>query len=358
MPERARGEFSGGNLYNRLTCGNPRRLRMLGQPHPFARFVRLLGRGKTLSRALTIEEAEQAMAMILAGETLPEQLGAFLMLLRIKEETGEEIAGFIRAARAALPPSDAPSVDLDWPAYAGKKRQLPWFLLAALLMAQAGWRVAMHGLDGVTEGRLYVGETLAQLGVPLASDLAEAAEHLGRRNFAYLSLERLSPELARMMALKPILGLRSPVNSVVRGLDPFSASTSLQAVFHPSYVAIHRDAALLLGDNRTIVFRGDGGENERRPNKACDTVLVSDGVVEELRWPPMGDPRQTPDELMRVEQLAEVWRGASDEYGEAAVVGTVAIVLYAMGIAGDPVEAEARAGRLWSERDRGRFAAA
>ena len=73
---------------------------------------------------------------------------------------------------------------------------------------------------------------------------------------------------------------------------------------------------------------------------------------------PMGDPRQTPDELMRVEQLAEVWRGASDDYGEAAVVGTVAIVLYAMGIAGDPVEAEARARRLWSERDRGRFEAA
>ena len=331
---------------------------MLGQPHPFARFVRLLGRGKTLSRALTIEEAEQAMAMILAGETLPEQLGAFLMLLRIKEETGEEIAGFIRAARAALPPSDAPSVDLDWPAYAGKKRQLPWFLLAALLMAQAGWRVAMHGLDGVTEGRLYAGETLARLGVPLAADFAEAAEHLAKRNFAYLSLERVSPELAGMMALKPILGLRSPVNSVVRGLDPFSASTSLQAVFHPSYVAVHRDAASLLGDRRTIVFRGDGGENERRPNKALETVLVVDGVVEEQRWAPVGDPRQAPDELMRVEQLAEVWRGASDEYGEAAVVGTVAIVLYAMGIAGDPVEAEARAGRLWSERDRARLAPA
>src|SRR6202042_3936900 len=104
-------------------------------------------------------------------------LGAFLLLLRSKEETGEEIAGFTRAARPALPPRDEPSVDLDWPAYAGKKRQLPWFLLAALLMAQAGWRVAMHGLDGVTEGRLYVGETLARLGGPLASALAEAARH-------------------------------------------------------------------------------------------------------------------------------------------------------------------------------------
>ena len=329
---------------------------MLPAPHPFARFVRLLGRGKTLTRALTMEEAEEAMAMILAGGTRPEQLGAFLMLLRIKEETGEEIAGFIRAARAVSPPpTNAPGVDLDWPAYAGKKRQLPWFLLAALLLAQAGWRVAMHGLDGVTEGRIYAGESLARLGVPLAADFAEAAEHLRQRNFAYLSLERLSPELAGMMALKPILGLRSPVNSLVRGLNPFRAGTSLQAVFHPSYVAVHRDAALRLGDKRTIVFRGDGGENERRPNKACETVLVSEGVVEELRWAPMGDPRQAPDEAMEVERLAEVWRGAGDEYGEAAVVGTVAIVLHAMGIAADPADAEARAQRLWSERDRARL---
>jgi anthranilate phosphoribosyltransferase len=325
-------------------------------PHPFARFVRLLGRGKTLARALTIEEAEEAMAMALAGETRPEQLGAFLMLLRIKEETGQEIGGFIRAARATLPaPAGAANVDLDWPAYAGKKRQAPWFLLAALLLAQAGWRIAMHGLDGVTEGRLYAGESLAGLGVPLAAGLDEAAEHLRRRNFAYLSLERLSPELARMMALKPILGLRSPVNSLVRGLNPLSAAASLQAIFHPSYMAIHRDAALLLGDEKTIVFRGDGGENERRPNKACDTVLISGGVVEELRWPPLGDPRQAPDEDMRVERLAELWRGAGDDYGEAAVVGTVAIALYAMGIAPDPADAEARARRLWSERDRGRL---
>src|SRR5271154_2716389 len=148
---------------------------MIPAPHPFARFVRLLGRGKTMTRALTIGEAEEAMAMILAGETRPEQLGAFLMLLRIKEETGEEIAGFIRAAPGARlpPPTEGAAVDLDWPAYAGKKRQLPWFLLAALLLAQAGWRVAMHGLDGVTEGRLYAGETLARLGVPLAADLAD-----------------------------------------------------------------------------------------------------------------------------------------------------------------------------------------
>jgi anthranilate phosphoribosyltransferase len=332
---------------------------MLPAPHPFARFVRLLGRGKTLARALTVEEAEEAMAMILAGEVLPEQLGAFLMLLRIKEETGEEIAGFLRAARASLPrPIDAKRVDLDWPSYAGKKRQLPWFLLAALLIAQSGWRVVMHGLDGITEGRLHSGESLAQLGVPPAADLIEAAKHLERRNFAHISLEHISPKLARMLPLKPILGLRSPINTVVRGLNPFCAKTSMQAVFHPSYVAVHRDAALALGEARTLIFRGDGGENERRPNKPLDTLSVIDGVVEELRWPPMIDPRQEADEAMDVERLREVWRGASDSYGEAAVVGTVAIALHAMGIAPDPASAEARARHLWSERNRARLLAA
>jgi anthranilate phosphoribosyltransferase len=324
------------------------------EPHPFARFIRLLGRGKTLSRGLTAEEAEQSMAMILDGEVRPEQLGAFLMLLRMKEETGEEIAGFIRAARAALPLVDGPRIDLDWPAYAGKKRQLPWFLLAALLLSQSGWRVAMHGLDGHTPGRVYAGETLARLGVPQAANFEDARARLERDNFAYLPLDRLHPRLAEMMMLKPILGLRSPVNTLVRGLNPFGAEASLQAVFHPNYIAVHRDAALKLGDERICVFRGDGGENERRPNKACETLDIVAGEVVETRWPPMSDPRRAPDESMDVERLVSVWRGAGDAYGEDAVVGTVAIALRAMGIAPDPASAEAHARGLWSERDRAR----
>ncbi len=77
--------------------------------HPFAKHVRVLGRGRTLSRALTLEEAEDAMAMILRGEALPEQIGAFMMLLRVKEETPEEIAGFVRGTRATF---DLPDVEL------------------------------------------------------------------------------------------------------------------------------------------------------------------------------------------------------------------------------------------------------
>jgi len=173
------------------------------EPHPFARFIAVLGRGKSLTRALTLAEAEEAMAMILAGRARPEQIGAFLMLLRVKEETGDEIAGFVRAVRATLP-EPAIRADLDWPSYAGKRRRLPWFLLAALTLADAGWRVAMHGLEGHTAGRLYAREAIARLGLPIAGGFDEATAHLEARNFVYLPLDALCPRLAELFALRAI----------------------------------------------------------------------------------------------------------------------------------------------------------
>ncbi len=321
--------------------------------HAFAEFIRLLGRGKTLSRGLTAEEAERAMAMILAGEALPEQIGAFLMLLRMKEESGAEIAGFIRAARARLPAQTEPPPDLDWPCYAGKARRPPWHLLAALRLAGAGYRIALHGLDGHTPGRLFAGETLTRLGLPAARDFAEASAQLTARGFAYLSLDRIEPQLARLMLLKPILGLRSAVNTLARGFNPFRAAASLQAAFHPAYAPIHRDAALALGDARVWSFRGDGGENERRPEKPIEIEAVEAGATRTFTWPPLIDVAPEREGPPTVEALVNVWRIGGDARAEAAIVGTMALALGVMGA--EPDEALARAHSLWAERDRAHF---
>ncbi len=321
--------------------------------HAFAEFIRLLGRGKTLSRSLTPEEAERAMAMILAGEALPEQVGAFLMLLRMKEETGAEIAGFVRAARARLPAPSAPRPALDWPSYAGKARRPPWHLLAALRLAGAGYSIALHGLDGSTPGRLYAGETLARLGLPPARDFAQANAQLAARGFTYLSLDRIEPELARLLLLKPVLGLRSAVNTLARSLNPFAAKASLQAAFHPGYVPIHRDAALALGDACVWSFRGDGGENERRPEKPVEIAAAENGVARDFTLPPLLDLPPEREGPPQVEALVDVWRGREDARADAAIVGTMAMALGLLGAAPDEALAEARA--LWAARDRAHF---
>jgi anthranilate phosphoribosyltransferase len=334
---------------------------MKREPHPFARFIKILGRGKTLTRSLTIEEAEEAMAMILAGETLPEQLGAFLMLLRMKEESPAEIAGFVRAARATVQtPAGAPRVDIDWSSYAGKGRQLPWFALSALVLARNGWRVFMHGAEAHTEGRIYTGVAVRALGLSVSQSLEGAADSLGASNFAYLPIDALSVKIADMLELRPILGLRSPVHTFARMLNPFAAPCMLQGVFHPGYMALHRGAGILLGQPRLAVFRGEGGEIERRPNKPCEVMTLIDGRLDDDRWPPtIAEPRQPPDESMDLNRLGAVWRGEiTDEYGEAAIIGTLAIALKTLGAAASIGEAEARAIALWGARDRTRLAAA
>ncbi len=333
---------------------------MMREPHPFARFVNILGRGKSLSRSLTIEEADEAMSMILAGNVLPEQLGAFLMLLRMKEESPEEIAGFVRASRRTMrPPAGAPRVDLDWSSYAGKRRQLPWFLLAALVLARSGWRVFMHGGEGHTQGRVYTGQAMRTLGLPVAETLDQAAAQIAERNFAYMTLENLSPTIADMLGLRPILGLRSPVHTFARLLNPFAAPVLLQGVFHPAYMTLHRAAGVLLEQPTIAVFRGEGGEIERRPNKPCEVLCARGAILTDERWPAMiPEPRQAPDEEMDLSRLGALWRGEfADEYAEAAVVGTLAIALRALDAEPDVAGAEARAWGLWRSRDKQRLSA-
>ena len=111
-----------------------------------ATHVRTLGRGPGRSRSLTREEAAEAMALMLDGAA-PEAVGALLMLLRMKGETADEIAGFAEAAQAAL--REVGPVDLDWPSYAaGRTRGAPWFLLSAQLVASDLLLVPVLQKDG------------------------------------------------------------------------------------------------------------------------------------------------------------------------------------------------------------------
>jgi anthranilate phosphoribosyltransferase len=331
---------------------------MSREEHPFAQYVRILGRGKSFQRSFSVEEANAAMTMVMDGQVRPEQLGAFLMLLRVKEESPEEIAGFVAAAKRKFTlPTPAATVDLDWSSYAGKRRQLPWFLLAALVLANDGVRIFMHGAEGHTPGRMYTRATLEALGLPVATSLTEAAEGIAQSGFAYLPLAGLSPVLHEIIEMRPILGLRSPVHTIARMLNPFDAPYMLQGIFHPGYGAIHQGAAVLLGQPHMAVFRGEGGEIERRPSKEAQVQTVHDGAIATEDWPPLlAEPRQPHDHEMNLDRLTSVWSGDEiDDYATAAITGTLAIALKLLGRAGDPDAAQAMAVSLWAARDRGRI---
>ncbi len=273
--------------------------------HPFAQYIQMLGKGQKGSRDLTQQEAEQALDMILAGRVEPVQLGAFLMLMRVKEETPAEVAGFVRAALGALllPPS-VPAVDLDWASYAGKRRQLPWYVLSALLLSSHGISVLMHGIGGGSAGRVYVPQALQALGIELAVSFEDAAARLARSKFAFIPLGTLNPDMERILDLKALLGLRSPLHTVVRMLNPFRASASIMGIFHPGYDDTHQQAGALLGERNLAVFKGEGGEAERNPDGACKVKLISAGKLVEEEYPALFTSRHMKDETMDVSRLA------------------------------------------------------
>lgn len=326
------------------------------EEHPFAKYVRILGKGKNGTRPLTRQEACDSMKMILANEITPEQLGAYMMLMRVKEETREELAGFVDAAKASFQIPNTVSVDLDWSSYAGKRRHLPWFLLSTLLLAENGVTVFMHGAGGHTAGRLYTKDVLRFLGLQYAENFEQAATQLQQQRFAYMPLEFLSPKLQEILELRPFMGLRSPIHTIARMLNPFNAPFMMQGIFHPNYRVVHQEAALLLNQPYMAVLKGEGGEIERNPDIECLVQGVRNGELFDETWPPLFEQRHVKEEAMNPERLAAVWQGeVHDEYAQGSVVGTVAIALKLMGKAETIAEAQQSAQSMWENRPKDKY---
>jgi len=317
--------------------------------HPFAQFVRILGKGKRGARGLTREEAREALGLILDDKVEEAQLGAFLMLLRHKEESAEELAGFTEAVRERLQTPKI-AVDLDWPSYAGKKRHLPWYLLAAKCLGGSGTRILLHGAGAHTAGRLYTEQLLEPLGLPLCRDWASVSQALDAQGVAFAPLVDWMPRLQRMIDLRNTLGLRSPIHSSVRLINPLGATCVLQSIFHPGYQAVHREGSRLLGDY-AIVIKGEGGEIEVNPDATSHLYGCRDGEDWDEEWPALSPLRHVKPEALDPQHLAAVWRGdAEDAYGELAVRATMALALRAMGMTRE--EAFVEADKRWAERNR------
>jgi len=325
--------------------------------HPFAIYVRILGKGRSGTRSLTMPEAAEAFGMVLRGDAEALQVGAFLMLLRVKEETGEELAGFVAACRAQMiPPPPGLAADLDWSSYAGKRHQHPWFILSILLLAQAGHRVFIHGSDGHTEGRLYTEAVFRQLGLPVAEEWQQAAAMLAEQSLCYLPLRRFCDPLHELMQLKPLLGLRSPVNTLARMLNPLRAPCTIQSIFHPAYGALHQQADQLLGQPRALVFKGDSGEVEVRPQADTRLLFLREGRREEISLARSLEERVASVGAPHTRPLVQLWRGSTeDTYGIEAVIATAAAALLLLEGNPDLATARQRAVQLWKARDRARL---
>jgi anthranilate phosphoribosyltransferase len=300
-----------------------------------APYVRIVAQGKGRARALTQEEAFEAMTIILRADAAPEAIGALLMVMRLRGETPEEIAGFTAALRAHIA-GTLPAADLDWPSYAaGRSRGAPLYLLSARLVAQAGYRISMHGWNSHQK----------------TSRTAEEIRHLVGPQVQYHSLVDLSPEAFKLLNLRDILGLRSCFNTVLRMWNPSNADATVQGVFHPSYRSLQAQAAALLGQQTLSIIKGGGGEFERHPSKDITVFGLRDGAhIQQIIPAELSQTRRLHEAGENIDPAA-LWQGAlQNEFAQATVIGTAALALWTLRAAPTAADTYQMSQELWAGR--------
>ncbi|HEV7320419.1 MAG TPA: glycosyl transferase family protein [Ensifer sp.] len=323
-----------------------------------ARCIATIGTGAGRSRPLSEDEAEDALAIILAGEADPVQIGALMTVLHYRGPTAVEIAGFVRAMRRYIggiePGSGA--ADLDWPCYLSPKlKTAPWFLHAARLVAAAGYRVVLHGNYGQdSEERHKLEVAAASAGIPICRSIDAADAALASAGIAYLPLSELGPQIYRLLGLYRLMEMRLPLNAAIHLINPMGARASLLGVANPSSLTLSRDIALLLGAKQLTILGNTRDHAEFTPYRQTTLFRLIDGAATDLVVPARtAPPAEARTGLSSREYWQAVWTGAArDQRAETTIVTTAAAALVSLGETDDFDAACETARGLWASRSR------
>jgi anthranilate phosphoribosyltransferase len=225
-----------------------------------ASYLKVIGRGRDGARAITREQAHDLMSQVLDGRVTDLEIGAFALAMRIKSETVDELAGFLDAVqeRCIAIRIDRPTVVL--PSYNGARKLPNLTALLAMLLAQHDVPVLVHG-PAHDAARVTTAEIFRDLGLTCAENTADIDAAWQRREPAFIRTEALCPPLARLLAVRAVVGLRNSGHTVAKLLAACSGALTLRVVnhTHPEYGEL---LARFLGATGAdaMLMRGTEGE--------------------------------------------------------------------------------------------------
>jgi anthranilate phosphoribosyltransferase len=264
--------------------------------------------GHDLSR----EQAREAMSAIMAGEATPAQMGGFLVALRIKGETPDEIAGFAEAIRGHVLMVTPTRDDLVDTCGTGGDGQATINIstAAALVAAAAGAGVAKHGNRAVSSASGSA-DVLEALGFSLDVPPERIARSIDELGFGFLFAPTHHPGFRHAAPVRRELATRTVFNVLGPLTNPAGARAQIVGVYDPGLVPTIAEVLSRLGARRAFVVHGAFGVDELSPagpNLVCEVV---NGSVRRREIDPLdlGIDRCAPEEL----------RGGSPEENAAVI---------------------------------------
>lgn len=230
---------------------------------------------------LTAAEAEAAMHIIMTGQATPAQIGAYLVALRMKGETIEEIVGAARAMRAnAVPvPVTRPAPIYDTAGTGGDgAHTFNISTAAAFVIAGAGKPVAKHG-NRAASSQCGSADVLAALGVSLELTPAQVGQAVDELGIGFMFAPKFHPAMRHAVGPRKELGQRTIFNVLGPLTNPAGAHIQLIGVYSP---ALTEPLALVLRDlgaRAALVVHGAHGLDELNPCGVNRVSHLKDGAV-------------------------------------------------------------------------------
>jgi anthranilate phosphoribosyltransferase len=244
-----------------------------------SQYIKEIGRGKDGARSLTREQATDLLGQVLDGTVTDLEVGGFCLAMRIKGETPEEMAGFLDAAHARLhklPASGVTTVVL--PSYNGARKLPVLTPLLALLLAQRGAAVLVHGA-ATEDKRVFASQVFRELGVPPSRQTPT----LRAGEVAFVPTEVLSPGLKRLLDVRRAVGLRNPGHSMVKLMNPCEGKAFIVGSYtHPEYASSMAATWALTGAH-ALLLRGTEGEPVADARRTPRMEVFRDGERTEVQ---------------------------------------------------------------------------
>ncbi len=214
-------------------------------------------------QSLTREQAEAAMGQLLEGHLPPEQVAGFLIALRLKQETTEEISGFVDCLRKLSIRVESPSDDCMDVCGTGGDGAGTFNVSStvAFVLAAAGQPVAKHGNRSVSS-RSGSFDVVEALGLRFETDPVEAARCLKRFNLGLLFAPAFHPSLKAVTQIRRNLGVYTVFNALGPLLNPAQVKRQLVGVYSPFLLEMHAQVLRLQGSIEAMVVHGEDGLDE------------------------------------------------------------------------------------------------
>jgi anthranilate phosphoribosyltransferase len=299
-------------------------------------FKTLIGKvatGATLAR----EEAAVAFDRMMSGEATPSQMGGFLMGLRLRGETVDEITGAVTTMRAKMTKVAAPPEAIDVVGTGGDASgSYNISTCAAFIVAGAGIPVAKHG-NRALSSRSGAADVLGALGVKIDLRPDEITRCIYEAGIGFMFAPAHHPAMKHVGPTRLELGTRTIFNLLGPLSNPAGVKRQMVGVFSRQWIEPLANVLKNLGSERALVVHGSDGLDEITTSGTTAVASLENGKVTtfEIKPEDVGLKVARPEELRgadadtNAKALTEVLKGKKSPFRDVALLNAAAAILVA-----------------------------